>query len=186
MLIANEADILNLVRRDAWRMSILHTVRELDLPDWWVAAGFVRSMVWDALFDKPSMTALPDIDVIYRDPGDATEATDKRLEAQLAVLGGDLPWSVKNQARMHIRNGDEPYASCAEAMANWPETATAIAIRLEMDGSLKLSAPLGIADLITGLIRPTPRFGSKLEIFRQRQARKDWLSIWPKLRFTEG
>jgi len=39
-------------------------------------------------------------------------------------------WSVKNQARMHLVNSDEPYSSTLDAIKYWPETATAIAIRI--------------------------------------------------------
>ncbi len=30
-------------------MEILETANSLNLPDWWICAGFVRSKIWDTL-----------------------------------------------------------------------------------------------------------------------------------------
>ncbi|MRE47150.1 hypothetical protein GII66_24395, partial [Escherichia coli] len=49
------------------------------------------------------------------------------LEDRLRQQLPSLDWSVKNQARMHQRNGDYPYTSTRNALLHWPETATAIA-----------------------------------------------------------
>lgn len=185
MLISNEADILELLRNDVWRMEVLRAVRSLGLPDWWVAAGFVRTKVWDAIYAK-SESGLPDIDIIYFDSGDTSEECEKALESKLLTLCPGLPWSVKNQARMHLRNGDAPYASCAEAVTMWPETATAIGVRLESDDSFKFLAPLGIDDLLAGVIRPTPHFMCKLNVFWLRQSSKKWQSTWPELKYADG
>jgi hypothetical protein len=128
---------------------------------------------------------LPDVDVIYLDSYDLSKETDKSYELKLSTLIPGVPWSVKNQARMHLRNNDAPYASCAEAICCWPERASAVAVKLNRENGLRLLAPLGIADLLAGIIRPTPRFLSKMDIFRERQAKKNWRSIWPQLRYAE-
>ena len=52
---------------------------------------------------------------------------DRAIEAELRALAPGIDWSVKNQARMHLRNGDPPYSGATDAMRHWPETATAIA-----------------------------------------------------------
>jgi hypothetical protein len=106
-------------------------------------------------------------------------------ELKLSTLMSDMPWSVKNQARMHLRNDDAPYASCADAIRCWPETASAVAVKTDAAGELRLLASLGLDDLLAGIIRPTPRFKSKMGIFRERQAKKDWRSVWPQLRRVE-
>jgi hypothetical protein len=185
MLIRNEDDILNIIRCDKWRMDVLHAARELDLPDWWIGSGFVRTAVWDEMYDKTDNTALPDVDVIYLDRHDLSKDTEKSYELKLTTLMPDVPWSVKNQARMHLRNNDAPYGSCAEAICYWPERASVVAVKLDRSSKLRLLAPLGVADLIAGIIRPTPRFLSKMYIFRERQAEKDWRSVWPRLRYVE-
>jgi len=50
---------------DPARMRILHSVRALDLPDCWVAAGFVRNCVWDHLHQRATSPLAGDVDVIH-------------------------------------------------------------------------------------------------------------------------
>lgn len=47
MKIENEQDIIQLAKDDEWMMNILQNAKSLNLPDWWVCAGFVRSKIWD-------------------------------------------------------------------------------------------------------------------------------------------
>jgi hypothetical protein len=66
-------------------------------------------------------------------------------------------------------------------MAFWPETATAVAIRLH-DGALEIAAPFGLDDLFGLILRPTPAFrNDRLPAFHDRIATKRWLERWPKL-----
>ena len=89
-------------------------------------------------------------------------------------------WSVKNQARMHARNGDAPYGDTLDAVTHWPETATAIAARWR-DGRLDVMAPHGCGDLFGLIVRPTPAFAGRLDIVRRRIRDKGWLLRWPRL-----
>ncbi len=66
-MIKNEKDIIQLIKEDEWMMDILRAVKSLDLPDWWVCAGFVRSKIWDTLHGFKERTPISDIDVIYFD-----------------------------------------------------------------------------------------------------------------------
>ena len=165
---------------DGDRMAALAEAAALELPDWCLAAGFVRNLVWDRLYRPGMPTALNDLDLIYFDPDDTRPERDRALERQLR-LHSDRPWSVKNQARMHLRNADRPYADCADAMRYWPEIETAVGARLCADSDrLSLVAPFGIEALFAGNItmnlhRPRP------EIFRHRLESKRWLEHWPGL-----
>ena len=175
-----------LIGADPVRMSILSLVQSLGLPDCWVGAGFLRSAVWDHLHQRAHSPLPSDIDVIWFDPGRATVQTDTELEACLRNMDASYNWSVKNQARMHLRNSDTPYASAIDAIRFWPETATAIAIRLDSQGALEVAAPLGLEDLLQLVVRPTARFQiDKREIYLERMQGKDWLRTWPNLKFTE-
>ena len=160
---------------------ILETVRDLDLPDCWIGAGFVRGKVWDTLHEYTKPTPIGDIDVIYYDISDISESSEKLLEAKLrAVMPGE-PWSAKNQARMHLLANEPAYTSIEHALSLWPETATAVAVRILKNGSLELLAPFGTEDLFELTVRPTPHWMEKLDKYRERLRRKDWLSKWPKL-----
>ena len=176
-----------LIATDPARMRVLGLARELGLPDCWVAAGFVRSSVWDHLHGRPPLLAAgaADVDVIWHDPDDALPARDAALEAALRGRDGTLAWSVKNQARMHTRNGDAPYASATDAMRHWPETATAVGVRLARDGTIDVAAPFGLDDLFGLVVRPTPRFAAdKYPLVLERLRTKDWQAAWPRLAFA--
>lgn len=90
---------------------------------------------------------------------------------------------MRNQARMHARNGDPPTGSTADAMRFWPETATAIAVRRTRDDRCGVSAPFGLADLSALVVRPIPGFtaGGKLDLHRARVEQKAWLPRRPRL-----
>ena len=173
--------LTGLIRADDWRMTALRAVRTLDLPDGWVGAGFVRDAVWDHLHGWTGRRPAGDVDVLWFDPARDDAAQDAALEAQLHDLHPDIDWSVRNQARMHIRNGDRPYQSVADAMTFWPEIATAAAVRLTHEDRLEINAPLGLDDLFALRLAPTP---GKQAAFAARVAAKDWLTRYPKLRLA--
>jgi hypothetical protein len=151
----------------------------------WIGAGFVRNAVWDHLSGLDTeATPLADLDVVFHDPAIATAEQDAAFEAALCTAAPDLPWSVRNQARMHERNGHHPYRDVADAMTHWPETATAIAARLGPNG-VEILAPFGVDDALEMIIRPTPGFRAKPEIPLARLEAKGWLTRWPSLRVVE-
>ncbi|WP_112663890.1 nucleotidyltransferase family protein [Microvirga flavescens] len=167
-----------------WIEALRH-VESLGLPDCWIGAGFIRNAVWDALHGRePDFASLSDIDVAYFDPTDISEHRDIALEQRLHALSPRPNWQVRNQARMHSRNGDAPYRDTSHAIAHWPETATAIAARLN-DGDVELIAPHGIEDLLGLVVRPTPAFALKPDLYRKRIAGKDWGARWPRLSFID-
>lgn len=171
---------------DPARMRVLHSVRALELPDCWVAAGFVRSCVWDHLHRRATSPVTGDIDVIWFDPQQATQARDLALETALHRQDSALQWSVQNQARMHGRNGDLPYASATDAMRYWPETATAVGVRLGRNDTIEVAAPFGLEDLFNLLVRPAARFtGEKLPVYLDRISAKNWQAQWPLLTFEK-
>ncbi len=187
--LASERDILALVAGDAWMMAALTAVAGLGLPDCWIGAGFLRGAVWDRLHGYGSRTPLDDIDVVYFDPKASDPAAEAALARRLGARLPDLSWEVKNQARMHLRNGDAPYGSCAEALAHWLETPTAVALRLNQAGGLELLAPFGTEDLLGLVVRPTPHARThkhRLAAYRARLEAKNWPAKWPKLRVVRG
>lgn len=164
-------------------MLVLEQVRSLQLPDCWVAAGFVRNAVWDHLHGHARSPIASDVDVIWFDATRCDTAGDRALEAALRELQPGIDWSVKNQARMHLRNADLPYANAIDAMGFWPETATAVAVRLNEAGHCEVAAPLGLNDLFGLILRPTPRFAQgKRALYHERLRAKAWHLRWPLLR----
>lgn len=182
----NHADALRtLLLHDHERLRLLSLVHGLALPDCWIAAGFVRNAVWDHLHGRAASAPAGDVDVIWFDCERADAAADAQLEQRLRALAPEIAWSVKNQARMHTRNGDAPYLSSADAMRHWPETATASAVRLAPDGTLDVAAPYGLDDLFALALRPGVNFhAAKQPIFTQRIEQKQWLAHWPLLQIV--
>lgn len=179
------AELQALIASDPQRMRVLALVHALDLPDCWVGAGFVRNRVWDHLHARPVSPLPEDIDVVWYDSDHCTPERDRALESMLSTHGATLAWSVKNQARMHGRNGDLPYASAPDAMRYWPETATAVGVRLDHDGAIEVAAPFGLHDLFDAIVRPTPRFATdKQPLFLERVRAKRWLTHWPGLQLA--
>jgi len=181
----SDSDILALVAADVWMMAALDAVAGLGLPDGWIGAGFLRGAVWDRLHGYTQGTPLDDIDVIYFDPEAPEPAAEAALERRLDARLPGLPWEVRNQARMHLRNGDAPYRSSADALAHWLETPTAVGVRLNDGGNPELLAPLGTKDLLALVVRPTPHARAhkhRLAAYRERLERKNWPARWPKMR----
>lgn len=164
-------------------MQVLAVARSMRLPDWWISAGFVRSRVWDALHGYTQRTPLGDVDLIYFDLLDTREHIEKAYEVQLRDRMPDVPWSVKNQARMHIINQLAPYTSSIDAMSKYPETATAVGIRLLDDDQLILATPWGVEDLMSMTIRPTVNFDERNpdlhRVYQRRIQQKNWSKWWP-------
>jgi uncharacterized protein len=174
------AEVARLIAGNPEMRHHLRLVAELNLPDCWVGAGFIRNRLWDALNGWPPKEIRTDVDVVYFDPLPASPRMDQLLQRQLKARAGTVDWSVKNQARMHSRNGDRPYNDTIDALRHWPETATAIAARA-IPGGIEVIAPYGVADLMNGIVRPTPAFANKLELYQHRIATKGWLVRWPHL-----
>lgn len=161
-------------------MRLLRLVQQHGPAGAWIGAGFVRNAVWDALHGLADATPLSDVDVLYFAADDLAPETDFGWERRLLSAGPEVPWSVRNQARMHLRNDDLPYRDCSDSMCHWPEVCTVVAVRLR-DDALELLTPLGVDDLLNLRVRPTERFRAKPEIYRARLAAKNWLARWPML-----
>lgn len=189
MLIKTEEDIVKVVKQDKWMMTILTAARSLDLPDWWVCAGFVRAKVWDTLHGFSNRTHLQDVDVVYYNKSDLSEETEKELESKLKSLLPKVPWSVKNEARMHLINDLSPYISSVDAISKFPETATALGLKLDDKNNIILTAPWGIEDLLALKIKPTPLFAEDSKLFGvylERIEKKNWKLLWPGIEAIQG
>jgi hypothetical protein len=114
--------IIDLIKKDPIRLEALECVYQLELPQGYIAAGFVRNLVWDSLHYNVKLTPLNDIDVIFFDANCLDSGYEKSLELKLSEQMPQLNWQVKNQAKMYLKNGDNPYQSTLDAMSYWPET----------------------------------------------------------------
>lgn len=178
---AYEKQLLEMIENDSYLLSILRAVEKLNLSDSWVCAGLIRNKVWDNLHN--TITPSNDIDVIYFDTLDMSWEIEKELEKKLVYLLPNQPWTVKNQARMHLKSGFDPFTSSYDGVAHFPETPTALAVRF-YHKKLEIMAPYGLKDLFELKVEPTPFYqqGSKFHaIYIERILNKKWENHWENL-----
>ena len=184
MKIRSEEDITNLICADAWMMDVLRAAQKLDLPDWWIGAGFLRNKVWDAIENKQSEPTR-DVDLVYFDEADTARETDYTLDEKMKHAHPFAEWEIRNQARMHYVNGFASFTSAADGISHWVETATCVAVKLDAD-DLRFLFCYGTDDLYELVARPTPYFKSAglIDRFHTRVEEKKWQARWPNLRFV--
>ncbi len=176
--------IADIIAQDPVGMKQLRAARTLGLPDWCIAAGFVRNRVWDHLHGISPPRPPADIDVLYYDKANLSKETEQEFEARLNALL-PAPWQVRNQARMHVWKNLPQHKSSADSMIYWLETVTAVGVRLEDDDRLTVIAPLGTDDLLGLCCRPTDFGRVRLDEYEARIASKGWRTLWPKVRFLD-
>lgn len=178
-----KTELINILMTNTLVMETLAIVKDLQLNDCWVGAGLIRNAVWDSLHQIKT-TKRNDIDVVFYDATNLSEELEKEIEAKLSTFNPKVKWSVKNQARMHIRNHHQQYSNTENAISYWPETATAIAARLNSNNEIEILAPHGLNDLFHLVVAPTPNFN--WTIFQQRIEEKQWEQQWRNLKFKKN
>lgn len=187
--LAHPITLTAIVRNTPWLCKILEVVRDVGPPEAFVAAGAIRDTVWDALTGRPSTGPCADVDVVYwaeAEPEGAARAYEAKLRAALPAI----TWEVTNQATVHLWHQQvlgrqvAPHRSVAEGIATWPETATAVGVRLGAEGTLDILAPLGLEDLFALRLRHNSVLAPR-EIFWQRVESKRWGQRWPELQLIE-
>lgn len=182
----SEEDISRLIRKDKWRSNVLDVAERLNLPNWWIGAGFLRNLVWDAI-EGNAPREERDVDLVYFDK-DAINpnehwAIDWSITDKLKIEAPFAEWEVRNQARMHYIHDFEPYVSSEEGISNWIETATCVAVR-QRDGELEYLFCHGTEDLFNLIARPIEAFNNDklLPVFYGRIEKKKWQERWPSLK----
>lgn len=168
-------------------MRQLRAARSLGLIDWAIGAGAVRNRAWNARF---GVGLLPtDVDLVYFDGSCLDEGAEAHLRAQLERQCPGPQWDVVNQARVHewfeadFGLRCEPLSSLQAGIGSWPETATCVAVHLDAEDGLSLLAPLGLDDLLAGVLRANPACPDA-RAFGRRLAEKRFLHLWPGLRLA--
>lgn len=177
--------VMAAVNATPWLRCALEAVRDVGPPRAWVGAGAVRDAVWDVIAGASSRDPAGDIDVVHFDAHSPAEV-DADHRARLATRLGSHCWEVTNQAVVHSWHSRRlgrpiaPYPSLEAAIAEWPETATALGASIDAQGRVSLLAPLGLDDLVLGIVRPNRRCPDR-NAFRTRLATKRWRERWPHL-----
>ena len=176
-----------MLRQNEWLWNILQGFDEIGLPDCWLVAGSIAQTVWNIELRQDAVIGIKDADIVYFDPQDLSAETEAHHELRLRGKFRHLPpkLDVKNEARVHLwyerRFGYAiaPYSSCADAIASFPTTATAVGVRLR-NGRFECCAPFGLEDLFGLIVRPNKRQITR-PIYQAKLHR--WRSIWPALTY---
>lgn len=161
-------------------MTVLTTVRSLDLPDWLVFSGSVYQSVWNAVTGRAPGHGVNDFDLGYFDPDTSWDAEDAVIRRVAAAFDEPLRSrvEVRNQCRVPLWFRDKfgedygPIASTAEALPRFVAPAFAVGVRLEPDDRITVVAPFGLEDAFAMIIRPNPL----------RPLAKDWTRVTEKAR----
>ncbi|MBH8550890.1 nucleotidyltransferase family protein [Nostocaceae cyanobacterium CENA357] len=136
--------------------NVLPAIAQLNLPNWWLAGGAVRNTVWHSIFGQECGLFVKDFDIAFFD-----EAGNRSQElAAKTSLTEQFPgekFDVKNQASFaRWRSGSRPYMSTEDGITDWLHTATAVGVKLDLQGQWQFFTPYGFDDLFNGIIRSTP------------------------------
>lgn len=181
-----EARLKRIARESTWFWSALVAVRSQNLGSWCIGAGAIRNLVWDALHDFQSPSALPDIDMAYFNAADLSIERDAEIQHHLSTLLPSAPWEVTNQAAIHtwfeetFGHTVPPLISLEDAVASWPEFATSVGVTLRDDNSVEIIAPYGLDDLFAMVVRRNPARVS-VDTYRKRVEQKQYQARWPRV-----
>lgn len=169
-------------------MSILKQLYLVDASAY-IAAGVIRNMLWSVLHQHSYTLSHTEVDIIFYDAEDNGAHSDQ-IQKEMQSFFPLIQWDVTNQALVHhwyrLDNGEsiQPLKSIEHALSFWPETATAVAVKLKAEQEIEIIAPFGLNDLFELKLRWNPRLVS-LTVFQQRIVSKQWMQRWPKLSLVE-
>lgn len=174
-----------LLRRSPTLRAVLDSAATLGLPQWYLGAGCVAQTVWNHLHGFDLAYGIKDVDLVYFDASDLTEASETATERRTNAVFGDLgvELDVKNEARVHLwyaqRFGEAipPYTSSEDAISTWPTTASSIGVRYDGDEFI-VCAPFGLDDMFDMIVRPNKRQVTQ-QVYERKAGR--WAATWPKL-----
>lgn len=181
----NETLVLNILSRNIKCIAILKFVNQIKDEELWIGGGFLRNIIWDYKHSYLVNTEFGDIDIFYFNKKCLDKGRDIEIENKLLEISPNIDWSVKNQARMHIHNDEEPYVSLTDALLKFPDTASTTIVRLNENNNIEFIAPYGYSDLFNLLVKPTPYYlkdQTKYQKYIDRVLRKKWENKWPMLK----
>ena len=168
---------------------VLNNWNKLALPDCWIVAGAIVQSYWNAAHHFDPLYGISDIDLIYFDPDDLSEASEARHAVRIANRfdATGARFDVKNEARVHLWYAKkfgypiEPYTSSESAIDTFPTTAGCIGVRPGR-GGLEWYASFGFDDLLDLVVRPNKRQVSR-QVYEDKASR--WRNLWPRLQIAE-
>lgn len=181
---------ISILKENKDLITILDYIYELNLPNFYIAAGSIFQTIWNYYDQKPLNFGIKDIDIIYYDPNNLSKEYEKKLENKIIehfkALNLNYEFDVHNEARMHLwkkenENKDiNQYKNSEDAIDQWIATVHSIGITKEND-NIKVYAPYGLSDIFSKTIRPIKHKANSKELYDKKaeswQKRFDNLNI---------
>lgn len=162
--------------------AILERWNALALPEGWLVAGCLFQTVWNLRAGRAPEADIKDYDLFYFDAGDTSEAGERKVQARVDEVLGDLGVTVEasNQARVHLWYPSyfgHPYDalhSACEGIDRFLVRATCVGVR---PGTVY--APQGLQPLYEGVLAMNPLTPHRA-LFERKVV--SYCARWPGLR----
>ena len=183
---------ISILKQNNDLMTILEYISELELPNFYIAAGSIFQTIWNHYDNKPLNFGIKDIDIIYYDAQNISKESEKELEDKIInyfeKLGLKYEFDVHNEARMHLwkKNNENKYINqyknSEDAIDQWIATVHAIGITME-NNEIKVYAPYGLSDIFSRTIRPIKHKANSKELYDKKVA--SWQNRFKNLSIIE-
>ena len=168
---------ISILKQNKDLMSILDYIADLNLSNFYIAAGVVFQSIWNYYDNRPFNYRVKDIDIIFYDSSNISKDFDQELENKITNYFKNLNYvfDVHNEARMHLwakekENKDiEQYKNSEDAIDHWIVTVHAVGIT-KKDNEIKVYAPYGLSDIFSRTIRPIKHENSSKELYEMKAA----------------
>lgn len=183
-------DLVGTALRNPINRAILQRLPLLGVPQAWLVAGSIFQAAWNERAGRAPQTAVKDYDIFYFDDADQSWEAEDAIIRRGRVLFSDLDGliEIRNQARVHLwypqRFGAPcpALASAEDGIDRFLVRCSCVGLSPQGDGSLRLYAPYGLAELEQGILRPNVNAPSLL---RFREKADSYRARWPFLRIED-
>jgi uncharacterized protein len=174
--------------------AILERWQALDLPDAWLVAGCLFQTVWNLRAGLHPEWGIEDYDLFYFDARDVSQAGERRVQAKVEGVLGDLGVRVEasNQARVHLwyeSTFSHPWPALRDTrdgIDRFLVPCTCVGVRpfdAAQDTLCELYAPNGLEMLYDGELTMNPLTPHRL-LFDKKAA--SYQRRWPWLRIGDN
>lgn len=168
---------ISIIKQNQNLISILDYIAELNLPNYYIAAGAIFQTIWNYYDNKPLNHNLKDIDIIYYDKSNLSKEDEEKLEQKISEHFQNMGYKfdIHNEARMHLWKKENEnkninqYKNSEDAISKWIATVHAIGIT-KKNNEIEIYAPYGLSDIFTKTIRPIKHKGNSKELYDNKVA----------------
>ena len=168
---------ISILKQNKDLMIILDYITELNLPNFYIAAGSVFQTIWNYYDKKPLNYGIKDIDIIYYDAQNISKDYEEKLEREITdhfkKINLNYEFDVHNEARMHLwkkenENKDiNQYQNSEDAIDQWIATVHAVGIT-KINNEINVYAPYGLSDIFSKTIRPIKHKTNSKELYDKK------------------